>query len=478
MKRQFQVAATGSSIGLFLASSEVRSLSVVVHPKFWQPRPTQRKIVWPDDQTHLAIAAGEMDFVEIEGSPEHLSLLDSPVSRFGPSGDSLITYLPSQAAQPLLEESPRTPDPHESLMGIEALMRRTGIGSLLPVDIGFESPQLRNPLLRPLLYQQFVNEVEAMMARARREYVWRDETLTIIRGRPDAAGLTVSAETGWPSVSCRFQDFNRETPTLMAICAALNCICEDGTFEGAPFAELSEVRDRAIRLRRLLADVPELNRSRALVAARDAQRSRTSGLWSHAVEMAVGILLPTGGLSLGSHSQAIEIVVDSSRIWELLILAVLRKRELVVFDGNASSDTPLKMERPWLHLGTRPPTPDLLVGDGPDWSIMDAKYKDLRSTPAIEDLYQMFAYSHLGRINGTSPVTSLGLVYPVRADIDIDIGGPFLRGNDSSAALEVRKIRFPSVEECINQWASYLASQSMIFQPLRHMPPSLTTTAS
>ena len=476
MRRCFQVSPNGNTVGLYLASDGGCSLAVVVYPKLWQSKPTFRRYTWADSSSHLAIAAGELDVIEIEGSAEQVSLLDRSVRRYGTSRDSLFV---SVAPGMVPEEPPVQEDsitPIVALLGIEALMRRTGLGSVVPIDAGFVAPHLRDPLLRPILYRYFIDEVAGVIRLAQREYRWTDEILSTVTGRPDPRSLLVHAATGWPQISCRFQDFSRSTPTLTAICTALDHVANDGLVTEETIGLGRELRNESIRLRRLLAEVPTIPKLRALRAAKDAQRTGGSSVWERALQLAVGVLWPAAGLNLGEDDHAVEIVIDSSRVWELILLQLLRADGLSAFDGNIAEEMPFEIKRPWIGLGAKPPQPDLLVGDGANWAIVDAKYKDLVGTPAIDDLYQMFAYSHLGNVDGAGHISRLGLAYPVRGDISTDPLTVYPRTPDRTTSLAIHLVQFPSIDACRSHWSDFVSDQGPSFSAGVFSPAQFSVT--
>lgn len=470
MRRRFQVAPMGNSVGLFFASGESQRLAVIVYPKFWQPEPVSRLVEWPEGASYLAIAAGELDVIELVGTPEQLSLVDRPVERIGLTGNPLLVPLQWTAAEKSKASSSGVA-PVDALLGLESLMRRVALGSMLPVDHGFTAPHLSEPLLRPLLYRYFVDEVETVLRHARREYAWEEGALPVVRGRPDPVSLLIHSATGWPLVRCRYQDFTRATPTLKAVCAALSYIADDGISIHGEYQSLADPRDDAIRLRRVLADVPTVPRSVAVHTAIEARQAPSSGLWTKALNLAIGVLWPQAGLNLGDDESAVEISVDSSRIWELILQAVFRQAGLETFDGNRDEQLPLRVKRPWVGLGSRPPRPDLVVGDGDQWAVLDAKYKDVLGTPSIDDLYQMFAYSHLASDDEGGPVTSLGIVYPTRSDGAVGIAGPYLRDGDHAAELGVYYVRYPSLHDCRSDWKLFLTAQANLLGTAFHRTP-------
>lgn len=453
-------------MGLFSASSEAGSLAVAVYPKFWQDKPVERQVVWPSDSGHLAIAVGELDHVELEAEPARLALLDQPVKRRGQSAQALIAPAPPA---PLDGPDPVTPslDPLTALVGLESLMRRVGASALLTVDAGTDAPHLKDPFLRPLLYRHFVDEVEQVIRQARRDYRWVEEVLPVVRGRPHPSSLAVHASTGWPQISCRFQDFTRASPTLTSICSALDHVAEDGVLSEASFNAVGPVRNDAIRLRRMLADVPSTSRVTAVQTARQICRAGRHDMWRHALGLALGVLWPDAGLDLGESDQAVEFAFDSSRIWELIVLNIFRSADLAAFDLKSAEDLPLNASRPWAGLGEAHLQPDLLVRDEYSWQVVDAKYKALSGVPAIEDLYQIFAYSHLASLEADGTVDHLGLVYPTRDKRETTVTGPHARLPDKSVALMIYRFLFPTIADCRHGWNRYLSDQG------RRVPASL-----
>jgi len=246
----------------------------------------------------------------------------------------------------------------------------------------------------------------------------------------------------------------------MSICAALDIIADDGVVSRNGPSALGQVRDEAIRLRRLLADVPSMSRTVAARTSVNLLRTGKTPEWGRALELSSGVLWPDAGLNLGEDDHAVEIAIASSRVWELILLAVFRAAGLNVFDGNSAAMTPYTVRRPWVGLGVQPPRPDLLVGSGNSWYVVDAKYKDLSGTPAIDDLYQMFAYSHLGALEIEGAVDRFGLVYPTRDATSLKGPVVYPRTPDAAVGLGVHQLRFPSMRECRREWKSYLSEQS------------------
>ena len=104
------------------------------------------------------------------------------------------------------------------------------------------------------------------------------------------------------------------------------------------------------------------------------------------------------------------------------------------------------VRRPWLTEG-RQLVPDVLAqADGDLRLVVDAKYKEPGSTPAIEDQYQLFAYSHLIWFGTTNP-THCVLAYPDYGPATVPFDAPRAGDDDAPPHLRSLRIPFPSVRD-------------------------------
>jgi len=98
-----------------------------------------------------------------------------------------------------------------------------------------------------------------------------------------------------------------------------------------------------------------------------------------------------------------------------------------------------------------------------NWVVVDAKYKDVGSTLAIDDLYQMFAYSHLGAMQDGSQVSRFGIAHPVRDDAWTGQPSVYRRAPDQATSLAIHRVRYPSIDDCRWNWRDYISTQGALF---------------
>jgi len=163
-------------------------------------------------------------------------------------------------------------------------------------------------------------------------------------------------------------------------------------------------------------------------------------------------------------SSAVEVGVETARVWELILALLLRRAGCCVIDGNSDEVVDVLVKRPWLGLGVNPPRPDLLVRVRDSWLILDGKYKENHASPAIDDLYQLFAYSHLAETKDASIIESVGLVFPVSEGAAHGASGPYFRNPTTDLALFVYRLPFPSLTDCLRTWNQYIETGSANFR--------------
>ena len=461
MRRLLQVSPTGTTCGVAVSRVGSRTLTLVVVPKMWTSGPALVRVEWPPDDERLTLVLGELDTVEISGGPAELEVIDSYTASRGASARKALfapigaSNLPPRSADALGEAE-------NAIVALDCLCRQSGQGALGSATPEAWGAMSSSPVLRPLLHRDLVEEVAGLIHRARRGYTWKDEVLPSIRGRVDATSIAIQQSTHWPVLRCHYEEFDRSTALLRTIVTAL-CVSAAERTQRPLWSDMEHsTRELAISLRRQLADVSEMSRSLALATARSLRLGPYDSAWTRAVDLASRVLQPSEGLSVrDDQSSAIDVSIDTSRVWERIVFEVLAKtrvRELV--DVNGKGESPLTVKRPWVQLGSSgdPPRPDLVLRDDSGWWIIDAKYKRLGSgrLPEIDDQYQMFAYSHLT----TAPeVERLALVYPDDG-VDRVRTGPFVRAVDDGSRLWVHSIPFPTPDEVVRGWDEYLEAAS------------------
>lgn len=135
-------------------------------------------------------------------------------------------------------------------------------------------------------------------------------------------------------------------------------------------------------------------------------------------------------------------------------------RHDVVRLRDSSNREVVAVEAPWLALGAtdRADTlPDLLVVGGGDLWCGDAKYKLLTGNATRDDLYQMFAYSHLARTTvGSRGVTRVALLYPASHGQPPGVVATLRRRPGADLDLNLVALPWPSQDECQSDLDPYL----------------------
>ena len=442
---------------MFVAADGRRSIAVVVYPKLWNVGQRRRKVVWPDGAEHFAFSMGELDFVELTGPAECLALFDIPTDR-GLCGEPLV--VPGATKQVEIDDG--FSDPGVWMVALDSLLRRTGIGSLLRSSRGSQGPHLKAPIMRPLVYMNFIDEMAGRIGRVRRGYHWQNEQLSTIRGRPNPVDLFINAQTGNPTVRCDYEEFSRETPLLLTLRAALGVVARDGLFAGSHWVQFASARNGAIALSRMLDDVPEVSRNRAIGLAVEMLQRRPDDEWSQLITLALGILWPDAGVTVSGEQASVEMRVNTARVWERIVLEVFRSAGARAYPGSGHRAPEfIYVHRPWRGISGSDPMPDLFLNFEDYWSIADAKYKTTESGASMDDQYQMFAYSHLVRADGREhKFHDLSLVYPCRSDLESRVEGPHGRVDGDQANLWLKWLEFPAINDVVGSWDAYLERAS------------------
>lgn len=460
MTRVLLASPSGMRSGFYAATNGSDHLLAIVVPKFWSAESRHYELMWSPEGGELVFAVAEGDTVSVKGSAEQLALFDQLGQRSAKSTTLPPLFVRASSGR-LLNLSSLTDvmAPQDALLGLELLMTRMSNGSLFEIQgIGL-SPQFGSRLLRPLVARAFVAAVEKVISSVRRGYVWSEDSLPYVRGRPDPLSIEVSRSTGWPNIRCSFEEFSRETPLMVSMSTALRQVVLEPE-QAAAWADLSrDTRNRAVRLRRLIPDVPGVSVLKARQILSNLRLTPLESHWSGAVNLARLVLHTTSGLSPAvGAADSVEVQVDTSRLWELCVLRVLQHAGVEdLVDGNdVSPPVDWKFERPWQELGTRSPAPDIIWRHHGLAFVADAKYKRVVDSPAIDDLYQLFAYSHLSSGPGLEPKpVDLTIFYPC-SDTRGRHNGPYHRSTDSGARLWLRWVPFPRLVDLRDHWQVFL----------------------
>ena len=463
MARLFQASSSGVGSGLIISCDGAYAMTVIVVPKMWFQGQRHHVVTWPRGGRSLELCIAELDTVELSGTEEQLAALDRYFDRRrDEAGPGLLTPIGRQAIAKVAHTDGGVLPPDEAVRSLDALCGVTGLGSLVGQLTDAWSVASRVALLRPLLVREFVQEVTARIREARRGYVWKEETLSALRGRVDPTSVVTSRATGWARLTCRYEDFNRETDLLRIIVSALMAVAAEPA-PGQLWRSLwASAREEAISLRRQLEDVRDLPRAQAVRTAARVRLGTFDRGWRTALSLASLVLEPDAGVTTDSSgSGTTELVIDTSRAWECILRDVLQRAKVSeLVDLNRGDESPLSVARPWsqMSVAERPPRPDLLFRTDDGWWVVDAKYKRLNGgNPSTDDQYQVFAYSHLAQ----PLIARLGLVYP-QAERGSLSRGPYARSIQADCSLWVQQLQFPTHQEVVVGWRNYLDQSAML----------------
>jgi 5-methylcytosine-specific restriction endonuclease McrBC regulatory subunit McrC len=446
------VSPRGKTAGLLLAAGASGSFGMVVLPKPWRDGPPQARILeWGGGEVVIRCYEGDQVVVRTPGPLVETVLQGVLNNSGGREVGGLIAPGSFSDRHVRTEAVPASGRDFAALAGLarmwqERVRRGTAAGLLPHGPIG-------SPLLRPLLYADFLTEVVGRLRALRRGYEERSEPVLGIKGRPDERSLQRVLTQRSLRVECRFEEFTHQTPLARTLATALDVIVGDRGVVGwlLRASGLPDPSERAVQARRLLFDVAPYPRAEALHVARTLNLGRLDAAWVNALALARRVLTPTGEeSSLDSASTALRTVsLPTEKIWEDLVyesfveaLGPTRVQNL-----NVSSTGHLAtVRRPWVTEG-RPLAPDVVAhADGDLHLIVDAKYKEPGSTPAIDDQYQLFAYSHLVRF-GTAGPSYCVLAYPDYGPTSTLIDAPRAGGGPSPPRLRAVRVPFPSARD-------------------------------
>ena len=501
--RLLQVAPMGSRSGLVAVSKGGVSLTLAILPKVWR---TGRVDGDRGRNTILltqggAYAIHELDFVEfgesvVDLAASLLDLSDGVESRAeGEMGSE-------QARNSrLFEEVRRTPrlPPHsdgvlhrqnarhlESLFALALLADRTrrpggeaaGIETLEVADAtgnGLSTGQDSNPVLEVLRAWEFVRELERRIRELRRGYVVAQDFSSVLRGRVLDSGIANWLATGEPRMDCEFDDFSEVSPLFQVIVTALDQLASrtaNGWGSLTRWSLCREIARDAGNLRRSLGTIQSLSRAQAAELAQRIRLPRAMRSWQQALESCRHILsaLPSSlSTSADAQDQGLAWWVDTPRLWELVLHDALSQVRPLhagdLFSKWMSSGAP-KTPAPWTRSAgenrAMDRQPDIVWTSpcGTRFFIGDAKYKEYTRTPAVGDMYQLFAYSHLTTFEQAKPgmatarAPTCTLIYP----------GAFERQSwkrapgHESVELVSQSVPFPSYEHVSSDaiWRQYL----------------------
>lgn len=445
------VSPLGKAAGLLLASGRSGSLGLVVLPKPWRDGPPRaRTLEWVGGDIVARCYEGDQIVIRTP-SPLVETVLQGVLNNSGGREVGGLIAPGTSSDRHLLSATPASGGDFAALAGLarmwqERVRRGTAAGLLPHGPTG-------SPLLRPLLYSDFLTEVVGRLRTLRRGYEERSEPVLGIRGRPDERSLQRVLTQKTLRVQCRFEEFTHQTPLVRTLATALDVVVGDrGIVSWLLRASgLPDPSETATQARRLLFDVAPYPRAEALRVARTLNLGRLDAAWTTALALARRILTPTGEeSSLDSASTALRTVsLPTDKIWEDLVYESFAEAlgPARVEDLNVSSASHLAtVRRPWVTEG-RPLAPDVVAqANGDLHLIVDAKYKQPGSAPAMDDQYQLFAYSHLVKFGSAGPSHCV-LAYPDYGPPTTLIDAPRAGNGTAPPRLRALRIPFPSAND-------------------------------
>ena len=458
MNTLFQASPSGFCSGICLVKQGGFTATIVVVPKMWFDGPRHHRVEWLDGQKNLNVVLGELDTCEVFGSEEGVNAFKSYFDN-GQKNDRQL-LVPIGANAKLTVEVAADDfglDIETAVKGLDALSLVSGQGSILKIVNETWASANFPSFFRPLLMRDFVRQVETALQNSRRGYVWEDEVSGVVRGRVDPTSLAVGEITGWPIVRCRFEDFTADTPLLQVISAALTIACAYKSTNKIWSSFEGNTRSRGISLKRRMSEVTTINRFVALKKLSLLKVNRLDNSWLPALDLARHLLKEDDGLSSDAgESSAFEMRLDTSRVWERVLIDLLEMAQVSkLIDLNSQGPIPIKFMRPWNGLGNiiDSPRPDIIFQVSDKWWIFDAKYRRNNSgVPEMSEQYQMFAYSHL--IENLN-IKELALVYPTKSQSRKPLG-PYGRNDSNDIRLSIGYVPFPSVHDLFSSWENYL----------------------
>lgn len=416
--------------GLAFFGDDGLHVSLAVLPKLWKPAQPQGNAVYllSDDVSEISIVAyeGESVCIRLEGTIETVRARKEILLKFlqGLMTPDAETEADETALQFVRFARRPTGSPEFDPRGHRDRAFADAVVDLYKLAVVAEHPLSlalgrrvpaslrRDPLLLPLIHAEFLRCVQAAISHTRRGYFETTADCETIRGRPMGLSLARAAQGISRYIECTFDDFDYATPLLRVIAT---CIDEVVRFNqiavGSALSSLARINgDKASKLRRRFPTVSSLAPSVAVRLSAQITPSRNEQAWSEALRLAPTLLARKGvyeshvdnptRLSAGNAGQSTQdsgylyrFTLRTAKIWERLLLEAARTL------GTARAQTALPS--PWEGLGGEL-RPDIqLVLQDQTRLFIDAKYKtDASDGIPVDDLLQMFAYSHLADWGG------------------------------------------------------------------------------
>lgn len=460
-----RVAVNRRRLGFAAATYEGQSVTLLVLPKVWgQSLPQTRSIAWGTGAplTLCAYEGQDLIVTATDSASQWLTAWLAGLEAQDPEFVSTSTFVRSSVTT--------TEDARDASMApLLDLLELFDRAKLSVEDENLPSGDDRHELVRLLLYRRFMAELETIITKLRAQYLETEDVLQTPRGRLLDRSLVVALATKRPDLLCRFDDHSRATDLAIVLLAAIRSVARyGGTARSASL--FGPVRDRSVRLARVLEGVPTVDRRIAYRKATTIRLSRLERDFASALSLAARVLrddtsLP--GPTSDHASDAFRMAVPTEKLWEHILNEMLARTSSVLdvaFNGdNRAASVSVDVPAPWTTKHSSLSSarfPDFLVRTNADarktvWCL-DAKYKDLPGAgPPTDDANQLFVYSHLARLDGDD-VQRCALIYPT-------VGAPGLlrrlyRQRLGLVALDMVAAPFPRAPDLKGQraWELFL----------------------
>jgi hypothetical protein len=398
-------------------------LTAVILPKPWRSGAAVSSnsalaVAWTESRLCLTLHEG--DRVRIDFAPDDARAADrrevaeglvSPAAAPADpsSGQDIPLFVFSAPISAVETISPRESVDVDAIVDLFRLCELAGVDPIAQSSGDLGALPVNDDWLLAYLQNRFIQSTLSALRQARRGYVERRERLSTIRGRPLGGSLAIALATGEAVVECDFEEFEYATPLLRTIAACLDSVTRTKpSGSDALRARMDKNRRDAASLRIQLAEVRSFEPAGALLFARRHRLSRLERPWVQAFSLAPAILrrnallgqpdaitaLSADIAGAESAKDSLRIELDTAVIWEKLLRDSAQRIGVL---QQASC------ESPWDGCVDQP-RPDIAFEwprtDAAEPIILDAKYKFFDGKPTPEDAYQMFAYSHLTKLDG------------------------------------------------------------------------------
>ncbi|MFG1486149.1 hypothetical protein ABMA77_08765 [Halobacteriovorax sp. RZ-1] len=475
----FVASKLGKLSGLLIIGNSQRQLVILVRPKVWRSREDfyDKFINWRDEDKSCYIELFETQKFVIRFS-DNSKVIINKLKEYQKIEDN------NKEESNLLEEIAlkySTEDTFQKcktqpvdLDKISYLLKLGYRGKVLTQkESTFANLSYDSPLLRILLFNRFIEELELNFKYIKKGYIEKKEELITIKGRVNESSLLESIEQKKHFVNCSYDDFDKNTLTVQLIKSATQIVNARLPWS-SPFldddSKICLFKKSKIYFN-FFRDVDVLTADKMMAMSERYILSKTNRNLRKLVELARMIVVKQD-LKIGQPSKEIDsfcIKIRTDKLWENILYESLAKsisKNECVIDGNSNKINEnfyVTCSPPWISSGTEEGlSPDLVLGlkhkKYLNFFCIDAKYKT--KTSAIEDMRQMFVYSHLVKIRDKDDieynVKKLNLIYPSTNDyLNLKEN---LRSDNEEIKLYETKVKFPDINDIdsLKNWRRYI----------------------